>query len=312
MCYAHAVKLFLSHASEDKDFVRQLHDRLVADGFEVWLDERTLTLGDSLLGKINEGLIQSDYGVVVLSPTFFGKKWTRAELGALMALQTTTKKMILPVLKDLSPEQLKDFMPTLADLLSVNASAGLDVVVQAIKSGVGGSEQQRKLSRIEQLKGRLERMNSGTKARVAADTLLNSPDGVRRTRAEATRFFALLNDTVTALTTDDLKFTLKEDHPDHFSLQGPKRYGIQIHFSEGASNVAAYAELLCAFYRLGSLQHFGRRDETRSLGLLKFYPYFDAAGVAVWSPTEKRETTMSTEDLIALLAEKLTDYVTKG
>ena len=44
--------------------------------------------------------------------------------------------------------------------------------------------------------------------------------------------------------------------------------------------------------------------------MLKFFPYFDASGGVVWSPTEKREETMSTEDLIALLVEKLADYVT--
>lgn len=305
--------LFLSHASEDKDFVRQLDTRLKAEGFEVWLDEQKMTLGDSLLQEINKGLLASDYGVVVLSPTYFGKKWTKTELGALMALQTTTRKMILPVLKDLSPEQLKEFMPTLADLISVNASAGLDVVVQAIKSGVGGSEQQRKLSRLEQIKGRLEKMSSGTKARVAADTLLNSPEGARRVRAEANRFFTLLNGIFAVLTTDQLKFTVKEDLADHHQVQGPKGYGMAINFVEGASNVAAYAELHCVFFQLGRLKPLhGGREDARRLTTLKFFPYFDATGAAVWSPTEKREETMSTEDLVALLAEKLADYIEKA
>lgn len=307
------MKLFLSHASEDKAFVRQLHDRLVAEGYNVWLDEKEMTLGDSLLVKINGGLATCDYGVVVLSSTYFGKKWTTAELGGLMALESKTKKMILPVWKDISAEEVTKLIPTMADRLAINASQGLDAVVQAIKYTVSGAEQQRKQSRLEQVKGRLEKMNAGTKARVAADTLLNSPEGVRRARVEANRFFTLLNGIFTALTTDDLKFTVKEDFPDHHQVQGPKGCGIAINFVEGASNVAAYAELHCVFFQLGRLKPLhGGREDARRLTTLKFFPYFDARGTAVWTPTEKREETMSTEDLVALLAEKLADYVEKA
>jgi hypothetical protein len=63
------MRLFISHASEDKDFVRPLAEALRPD-FEVWYDEYKLTLGDSLLAKIDEGLASCDYGVVVLSPSF--------------------------------------------------------------------------------------------------------------------------------------------------------------------------------------------------------------------------------------------------
>ena len=48
------MKLFISHASEDKqDFVRPLADAL-AKHFEVWYDEYVLTVGDSLQKKIEE------------------------------------------------------------------------------------------------------------------------------------------------------------------------------------------------------------------------------------------------------------------
>ena len=40
---------FICHASEDKDgFVRPLAERLVRDHVEVWYDEFSLTVGDSL------------------------------------------------------------------------------------------------------------------------------------------------------------------------------------------------------------------------------------------------------------------------
>ena len=43
-------------------------------GLRVWYDTTARTLGDSLRGKINEGLARSDYGVVVLSHAFFAKR----------------------------------------------------------------------------------------------------------------------------------------------------------------------------------------------------------------------------------------------
>src|SRR2546426_3995304 len=48
-----------------------------------------------------------DFGVVVLSPAFFSKKWPQAELDGLFALETVTRKIILPVWKDISENEVK-------------------------------------------------------------------------------------------------------------------------------------------------------------------------------------------------------------
>ncbi|BAZ65486.1 MAG: toll/interleukin-1 receptor domain-containing protein [Pelatocladus maniniholoensis HA4357-MV3] len=78
--------VFVSHASEDKDiFVRELASRLRQKDYRVWYDELTLKLGDSLRRSIDQGLSQSKYGIVVLSPNFFRKKWTQRELDGLAA-----------------------------------------------------------------------------------------------------------------------------------------------------------------------------------------------------------------------------------
>lgn len=303
------MKLFLSHATEDKDFVRQLADRLESEAFEVWLDERKMTLGDSILGKINEGLLAADYGVVVLSPTFFRKKWTRTELGALMALETSTKKMILPIWKDLSSDEIAHLMPTLSDRLAVNASAGLDVVVQAIKSAVGGAEHQRNFSKFDQLKARLDKMSATSKARRTADILLNSHDGATRVAAEFARLGDLLESYFNKLSSDELRFSVNRNEASTVDVQAPHRYGAQIHFSEGAYNTGAHASLGCLFYRIGKPRDFGGRDEPQTLTKQIFYPYFSDAGTVVWSASEKREEVMNTDTFIAVLAEKLTDYI---
>src|SRR5688572_1660795 len=91
--------VFISHAREDKVAVaRPLAEALLRSGLRVWLDEQEISLGDSLTGKINEGLAQSRYGVVILSPDFLAKEWPKRELGALLAIELKHGKRVLPVL----------------------------------------------------------------------------------------------------------------------------------------------------------------------------------------------------------------------
>lgn len=128
------VKLFICHASEDKDFVRPLVETLKQD-FHIWYDEYELTMGDSLLRKINDGLKYCDFGIVVLSQAFFQKNWPRRELEALFELEQTMKK-ILPIWKDMTAQEIRNFYPLLAGRLAVDAAKGIDYIVCEIKRAV--------------------------------------------------------------------------------------------------------------------------------------------------------------------------------
>ena len=78
--------VFICHASEDKDdFVRPLAEALRARHIEVWYDEFSLRVGDGLRQAIDRGLVNSQFGIVVLSPAFFRKRWTQRELNGLVA-----------------------------------------------------------------------------------------------------------------------------------------------------------------------------------------------------------------------------------
>jgi hypothetical protein len=66
--------IFISHASEDKkDFVEPLAVELKNIGINVWYDNFTLIVGDSLREKIDEGLVNSRYGTIVISSAFISK-----------------------------------------------------------------------------------------------------------------------------------------------------------------------------------------------------------------------------------------------
>lgn len=78
------MKYFISHASEDKPiFVKQLADRMISAGASVFYDEYSINLGDSIFESINRGIQETDIGVIVLSPCFIKKDWTRKELNSI-------------------------------------------------------------------------------------------------------------------------------------------------------------------------------------------------------------------------------------
>ena len=77
---------FICHASEDKEaFVRPLAEALKSAGYDIWYDESSLSVGDSLRQNIDKGLAASRYGIVVLSSAFFSKNWPQYELNGLVA-----------------------------------------------------------------------------------------------------------------------------------------------------------------------------------------------------------------------------------
>ena len=128
---------FISHASEDKEAVaRPLATTLQGKGYKVWFDESTLTLGDNLRRSIEQGLADSRFGIVILSPSFFAKKWPQLELDGLFALERPDQKKILPVWHNVTASDVEHFSSFLAMRLGVPTTTGLDNVVQKIVDAI--------------------------------------------------------------------------------------------------------------------------------------------------------------------------------
>ena len=129
--------LFICHASEDKqDVARPLAEALVSKRLKVWYDEFTLTLGDSLRRKIDEGLANSRLGVVILSPSFFKKEWPQRELDGLTAKDASYGKTILPIWHHVDRDYVLGYSPVLADRYAVSTTLGLNKVVDEILKAV--------------------------------------------------------------------------------------------------------------------------------------------------------------------------------
>lgn len=112
--------VFISHASEDKELVvRPLAERLRNLGLRVWYDEFEMRIGDSLRRKIDQGIANSRFGVVVLSESFIAKGWTAYELDGIVALNVKNKQRLLPIWHKISSEGVMAFSPTLADRVAL-------------------------------------------------------------------------------------------------------------------------------------------------------------------------------------------------
>lgn len=127
--------LFISHASEDKaEFVRPLAHALKKKGLQVWYDEFSLKLGDSLRRSIDKGLTECTAGVVILSRAFFLKEWPQRELDALYSSEISGRMQIFPVWHQVDASFIASVSPLLADRYSVSSSQGVDSVAELIAS----------------------------------------------------------------------------------------------------------------------------------------------------------------------------------
>ena len=113
--------VFISHASEDKDaVVRPLATALQEKGVRVWYDEFEMRIGDSLRRKIDQGLANSRFGIVVISRSFIKKGWTNYELDGLMTKAISGQQVLLPIWHDITKQEVIDYSPSLADKVARN------------------------------------------------------------------------------------------------------------------------------------------------------------------------------------------------
>lgn len=135
-----AFDVFLCHASEDKAFVDPLVQALKDAGISVWYDSDLMSWGDDLRRSIDNGLINSKFGIVVFSKAFLKKKrWTEHELNGLFAKERGGKKAILPIWHDITQEDLASYSPSFVDRVAMMSDRhSVSEIVQKLKELLGG------------------------------------------------------------------------------------------------------------------------------------------------------------------------------
>lgn len=298
------IKLFISHASEDKeDFVRPLVMALRDAGFAVWYDEYELTMGDSLLRKIGEGLRTSDFGVVVLSPSFFRKKWPQAELDGLFALETDERKIILPVWKDVSEGDVKAFSPILAGRLGSRSEHGVGSVVEDIERAVQAAQRTATFSEFDNIMDRFRSLNeevSGTRSAIALE---ESYEGVNLATSASKEILAELRSNIQAIAeqSKDLKLSLVEKETER--IHGGGFFGIEfvVEFISRYTNNLDGSFLDSRIYR--GRESYGASKVEEPWKRIQFAPTIHHTGKLVWRSREDKKVFSSDQVVTTILSE---------
>ena len=93
------MKVFISHAHQDKKFVNKLAEELKANNIDVWFDEFELKPGDNIIQMIENGIKECDYVIAVFSKSYSNSDWAKKELNAFAIKELSNKtNNILPIL----------------------------------------------------------------------------------------------------------------------------------------------------------------------------------------------------------------------
>jgi hypothetical protein len=91
----------------------------------------------SLRRSIDLGLARSQFGVVVLSPSFFGKSWPEWELDGLVQRHLTgSRNVILPIWHKVAYESVKAYSPSLADIFAIQSGRGVEAVARELLKAI--------------------------------------------------------------------------------------------------------------------------------------------------------------------------------
>ena len=90
-------RVFLCHASEDKQLVEKLARDLMHAGVDTFFDQWEIRAGDSLRQKIDAGITSCTHFIVALSPASRDKPWVNAELDAGFVSKLEGQLVLIPL-----------------------------------------------------------------------------------------------------------------------------------------------------------------------------------------------------------------------
>jgi hypothetical protein len=302
--------LFISHASEDKDaFVRPLAEAL-SKKFDVWYDEYELRMGDSLRAKIDEGLRKVDYGVVVLSPAFFKKKWTQAELDGLLALETSTRKLILPVWYQITLAEVTAQSPTLAGRLAADAAKGISAVVDLIEQAISASGRTREVAVVSPGREALLAVANSIADNEYERKRLNSVEGVQDVDAASSQIVAKLESDVMSVNqaAGIQRFSIVAGRTGQTkSILGPYGIGLNLDYQNNVINSARDADFSATIYFLTEDMQLNNKPAV-TLEKLTFQPrLFQDRGVH-WTEKGKKEV-ISGDQAASIILQKFSHHI---
>jgi hypothetical protein len=291
-------KLFISHASEDKDaVVRELVEKLKKD-FDVWYDEDKLVVGTSIFDEINKGISECDYGIIILSPHFFDKKWTNEELKGLFAREEKDRKVILPVWYKVDVEDIKRKYPVLADRKASLAKDGIDKIISDIKLAIDYFEKGRASEKSTEGFTKLRNVLLDRKEKGRSEEILRMPDGVQLVRMASHSIIKYFHECAKILKESELG-PMRIDGPiyDDYNSKCTVQIGAYYLHTEYYNDVENSAFGSRMIMQIGKKARYGSAVEPSQQQV--YTPYITLLDIVLWRATDETEP-YSSEKLIDL------------
>lgn len=243
--------------------------------------------------------------LLVLSAFFFSKKWPRAELDGLFALETTSRKVILPVWKDVSEDEVRKYSPVLAGRYAAKASDGVDSIVAQIKQAVQAADRAREISSLDAAMSRIKKLDQTLKEKADSETFLATPKGAVAVEQQFAALRQALESTVLTLNSSATALALKL----HITQQGffiRCSNALDLHFRtkdlyiNSASDCSLLIDLSCPQF-----DDAGNWESARKLTAFEFKPVLRNSGL-IWANTTGMQL-FGNDDLVAYLLDVVVD-----
>lgn len=114
-------KVFVSYAGEESELAEQTSGRLRAKGIDAFFAGWEIAFGDDLVKRINAGLSEAAFFVLLVSPNFLRKAWPMAEQSAATIRMVEDRARLIPVNLGVQPS---DFPPLIRALRRIPGEDG--------------------------------------------------------------------------------------------------------------------------------------------------------------------------------------------
>lgn len=116
--------VFISHANQDKEeLIEELYQSLQKLGISIFYDKESLEWGDNWKERILNGTKKAEFAIIVISENFFDREWTERELSEFLNRQNRNgQKLILPIVHNITMQQLQEKYPNVADIQAIDSS----------------------------------------------------------------------------------------------------------------------------------------------------------------------------------------------
>lgn len=138
--------IFFTYVSDDAPIKNELASHLESMG--ITTVDKVLRLGDNLSHSVEQGLRDAQYGVIILSRSFFRRPWPRQDLDRLAVLDRDFggDSLLLPVWHEIHQQDIARHSPSLASRLGVSTEEGLaraaEAIAEVVQPPAGASKAQ--------------------------------------------------------------------------------------------------------------------------------------------------------------------------